>query len=41
MFQVQLDEHHMMNDWMEQVMEEIDAEILEYNSNAMDHNIQV
>jgi hypothetical protein len=30
-----------MNDEMEQVVEEIDEEILEYNSNAMDHNILV
>jgi hypothetical protein len=29
-----------MNDQMEQVMEEIDEEKLEYNLNAMDHNIQ-
>jgi hypothetical protein len=30
-----------MNDQMVQVEEENDEEILEYNSNAMDHNIQV
>jgi hypothetical protein len=41
MIQFQLNEHHEMNDEMEQVVEEIDEEILEYNLNAMDHNIQV
>jgi hypothetical protein len=30
-----------MNDEMVQVVEENDEEILEYNLNAMDHNIQV
>ena len=34
-------EYHMMNVQMEQVMEEIDEEILEYNLNAMVHNIQL
>ncbi len=41
MIQVQLNEHHLMNDQTVQVVEENDEEILEYNLNAMDHNIQV
>jgi hypothetical protein len=41
MIQVQLIEHHVMNDQMEQVAEENDEETLGYNLNAMRHNIQV
>jgi hypothetical protein len=36
-----LNEHHERNDEMEQEVEEIDEEKLEYNLNAMDRSIQV